>query len=52
MDGKSEQRVCIKFYMKLVKSTTETLEMLRESFGDHSLCRTAVFEWHSRFKAS
>jgi hypothetical protein len=37
--------------VKLGKSTTETLEMLREAFGEHSLSRTAVFEWHSRFKA-
>jgi hypothetical protein len=33
MDGKIEQRVCIKFYLKLGKSATETLEMLRETFG-------------------
>jgi hypothetical protein len=25
--------------------------MLREAFGGHSLSRTAVFEWYSRFKA-
>jgi hypothetical protein len=25
--------------------------MLREDFGEHFLSRTAVFEWHSRFKA-
>jgi hypothetical protein len=52
MDGKIEQHVCIKFCMKLGKSTTETVEMLREAFGEHSLSRTAVFEWHSRFMAS
>jgi hypothetical protein len=28
----------------LGKSPTETLEMLRETFGEHSLSRTAVFE--------
>jgi hypothetical protein len=50
MDGKIEQRVCIKCYVKLGKSATETLEILREAFGEHSLIRTAVFEWHSRFK--
>jgi hypothetical protein len=38
--------------VKLVKSTTETLEMLHEAFGEHSLTWTAVFEWHSRVKAS
>jgi hypothetical protein len=44
MDGKIEQRVCINFCVKLGKSTTETLEMLREAYGEHSLSRTAVFE--------
>jgi hypothetical protein len=51
MDGKIEQRVCIKFCVKLGKSAIETLEMLREAFGEHSLSRTAVVEWHSRLKA-
>jgi hypothetical protein len=36
MDGKIEQRVCIKFCVKLSKSANETLEMLREAFGEHS----------------
>jgi hypothetical protein len=40
------------FPCSLSKSTTETPEMLREAFGDHSLSQTAVFEWQSRFKAS
>jgi hypothetical protein len=43
--------MCIKFCMTLNKSATETIEMLCEAFGEHSLSRTAVFEWHSRFKA-
>jgi hypothetical protein len=30
--------------MKLGKSATETLEMLHEAFGEHSLSPTAVFE--------
>jgi hypothetical protein len=37
---------------KLSKSVTETLEMRLETFGEHSLSWTAVFEWHSRFEAS
>jgi hypothetical protein len=44
MDGKIEQRVCIKFCMKLGKSGTGTLEMLHNGFGEHSLSQTAVFE--------
>jgi hypothetical protein len=42
MNGKTEQRVCIKFCVKLGKSATETLEMLCEAFAEHSLSRTAV----------
>jgi hypothetical protein len=51
MDGKIEQRVCVKFCAKLSKSANETLEMLLEAFGEHSLGRTVVSEWHSCFKA-
>jgi hypothetical protein len=51
MDGKIEQCVCFKFCVKFDKSVTETIEMLREAFGEHSLSRTAVFDWHSSFKA-
>jgi hypothetical protein len=50
-DGKIKQSVCIKFCMKLSKSTTDTLEMFCEAYGEHSLSLTAIFEWHSRFKA-
>jgi hypothetical protein len=52
MDGKIEQHACIKFCVKLGKSATETLEMLLEAFGEHSLSRTVVFQWHSCFKAN
>jgi hypothetical protein len=50
MDGKIEQSVCNKFCTKLGKSATETPEMLREAFGEHSLSRIAVSEWHSLFE--
>jgi hypothetical protein len=51
MNVKIKQCVCIKLCVKLGKSATETFEMLREALGERSLSRTAVFEWHSRFKA-
>jgi hypothetical protein len=51
MHGKLKQSVCTKFCVKLSKSATETLEMLCETFGEHSLSWTAVFDWNSRFKA-
>jgi hypothetical protein len=44
MDGKIGQSVFIKFYMKLGKSTSKTLEMLFEAFGEHYLRQTVVFE--------
>ena len=50
MDQRKEQRVCIKFCANLGKSATETLEMIQQDFGDHSLSRTHVLEWHARFK--
>jgi hypothetical protein len=37
MIGEIQQRVCIKFCLKLNKSATETLEILHEDFGEHSL---------------
>jgi hypothetical protein len=51
MDGKIKQHVCIKFCLKLGKSVTETLEMILEAGGEHSLRWTAVSEWHSCLKA-
>jgi hypothetical protein len=44
MDGKIEQLVCNKFCVKLGKSTTETLEILRKALGEHPFSRIAVFE--------
>jgi hypothetical protein len=52
MDGNIEQCVYIRFCVKLSKSATKILEMLREIFAGQSLSWTAVVEWHSRFKAS
>jgi hypothetical protein len=39
------------FCVKLGKSATGTLEIHHGAFGEYSLSRTAVSEWHSRFKA-
>jgi hypothetical protein len=51
-DGWQNRATCLhQVLLKLGKFATETLEMLREAFGDHSLSWTAVFEWHSRFNA-
>jgi len=52
MDQRKEQRVCIKFCANLGKSATETLKMIQQGFGDQSLSRTVVFQWHAQFKTS
>ena len=44
-----EQRINIKFCVKLGKTATEALKMLREVYGDFSMSRTRVFKWHKRF---
>jgi hypothetical protein len=51
MYGKIKQCVFIKFCVKLGKSATETLEMLSEAFGEHSLSRSEMSERRSRLKS-
>jgi len=50
MDQRKEQRVCIKFCANLGKSDTETITMIQQAFGDQSLSRAQVFQWHAPFK--
>ena len=47
---KVEQRINVKFLMKLGKSATETYGLLKEVFRDECLSRTQVFEWFQRFR--
>jgi hypothetical protein len=49
MDRNVEQRANVKFCVKLGKSVTETLNMLRQDYGDEAMSRTQCFEWHRRF---
>lgn len=46
---KIEQRINLKFLVKLKKSATECYQLLKEVFGDNTMSRTCVFEWHRRF---
>jgi ribosomal protein L28 len=49
MNVQFKQRVNIKFCVKLGKTATETLQLLRHAYGDEALSRARVFEWHKRF---
>jgi hypothetical protein len=48
-DCKSEQRVNIKFLVKLKKSAMETFQLLTEAYSEDCMSRARVFEWHKRF---
>ena len=39
-----EQRVCIKFCVRLGKTGSETFEMLKKAFGDSCMRRSRTFE--------
>jgi len=45
-----EQRVCIKFCVRLGKTRSETFEMLEQAFGDSCMSRSRTFEWFERYK--
>jgi len=49
MDVRVEERVNIKFCVKLGKTATETLQLLRDAYGDEALSRAQVFWWPRRF---
>ena len=48
-DEKHEQRINLKFLVKLKKTPTECYKLLQEAYGDISLSRARVFEWCKRF---
>ena len=45
----TEQRIDIKFCVKLGKIATETLKMMHEVYSDSCTSRARVLEWHKRF---
>ena len=49
MEKKIEQRVCLKFCVANGITITESLKMLQKCFGESTLSRTQVFDWHKAF---
>ncbi|KAG5317070.1 GVQW3 protein, partial [Acromyrmex heyeri] len=45
-DEKHEQRINVKFLVKLKKTPTECYKLLKEAYGENSLSRARVFEWY------
>jgi len=45
-----EQRINLKFLVCLRKTPTEAVNLLQEVYGDDTMSRTRLFEWHRKFK--
>ena len=45
-----EQRINLKFLVRLGKTPTETFNLLQEVYGDATMSKTRIFEWHKRFR--
>jgi hypothetical protein len=41
-----EQRENVKFCQNLGKSSSETLQFIKQAYGEEALGRSAVFKWH------
>jgi len=49
LDTRTEQRVNIKFLVKLEKTAIGTFNLLREAYEENTLPRSRVSEWHKRW---
>jgi hypothetical protein len=45
-----EQRIYIKFCLKLGKSAAKTHQMIKQAFGDDALGQTQTYDWFNWFK--
>jgi hypothetical protein len=50
IDQQLEQRINIKFLVKLGKSGPETCQMLHQAYGEDALKRNTVFKWVQRYR--
>jgi len=44
-----EQRVAIKFYVKVGKSAVETIELINKAYGSAPMSCAIVYQWYARF---
>ncbi|XP_076049689.1 uncharacterized protein LOC143030427 [Oratosquilla oratoria] len=50
MNDVKEQRLSVKFCVKLGKTPTETFALLNMAYGDIAMKRVTCFRWHKHFK--
>ena len=48
--SRMEQRINLKFLVKLRKTPTECFKLLKEVYGEDVMSRMQIFEWHKRFE--
>ena len=46
-----EQKANIEFCFKLGKTAAETVELMRQVYGDNCLSHAQIFRWYARFKS-
>jgi hypothetical protein len=49
-DKNQEQRITIKFCVKIGKSASATVALLTVACVEYAMKKLSVFEWHRRFK--
>jgi len=49
-DKNMEQRINVKFCVKIGKSDSEMLALLKVAYGEYAMKKLSVFEWHRQFK--
>jgi hypothetical protein len=49
-DKNLEQRINIRYCVKIGKSASETLAILIMAYGEYAMKKSSVFEWHRLFK--
>jgi len=45
-----EQRINLKFLVRLGKTPTKAPKLLQKVYGDDTMSRTCLIEWHRKFK--
>ena len=45
----TEQSINLNLLVRLEKTSTEALEMLQQVYGESTMSRARVFQWHTRF---
>lgn len=50
MNDLREQRICIRFCVKLRKTDAETVAMIQQAFGEKAMTQSKIIEWHKHFR--